>query len=137
VWAHQWDILQPEHHLCVTGVCQLDVNVTSCAPDGSGITADTEPDPLHVCSPRRIRWKVKGQDEVGNRYKFASNGIEFVPSDDFDPTYKEPNDYTFVWVNKHVHPATNEPPKTYKYSISINKPDGTFCAKRDPLVSNE
>lgn len=124
-----WD----EFWWCDSKKCDLQVNVTSCAADGSGISVDKSP--LHMCNPKKVVWTIPNPDK--RQYKFSPYGIEFKTADpDFDS--KMPNDHKFVWRNKHTHPADDtEPAVEWEYKINILKINGDACASLDPRIYNE
>ena len=110
--------------------CRLKVEVKNCSAGGSGISVNN--DDLHMCSSRRIVWKL-----TTDGYKFADDGIDFKDSGaDFDGKMK--SDDKFVWRNKHTHPADDtEDPVKWPYKIHILKSNGDECATLDPRVYNE
>jgi hypothetical protein len=113
--------------------CIIPVVVTACTPDGVSV------DDWHVQKPNVVlEWTLSGG------YQFdRANGVKFKEgSPDWRNEFHSPssNGGKFVWHDKNDPAATTPPtraPRTYSYSLTILKPDGSFCVTKDPIIVND
>jgi hypothetical protein len=114
--------------------CDVKITVTSCAPDGSGITLDH--DVLGVLKNSgevEIRWTI---DTDGFEFD-GDNGIVFKPGVDwkkeFDSLKGNKNKFKLQDKNHLGTPA----PRDYPYTVNIVKKGGAACASKDPTIIND
>lgn len=113
---------------CNSGVCQVYVEVLSCASDGLRIT----PEHIGVEGPQSIQWTIATEG-----YKFPPDGI--APSDGIVITgsgfTRRPgvtgNGKRFI-----VHDDWSDKTPAIKYNVHVVKQNGNDCARYDPFISN-
>jgi hypothetical protein len=111
--------------------CDVVVSVTSCTP--AGITLDHEV--LGVAKGSRdvdIRWTISTPG-----YDFAKkDGIKFKTGDwpkEFD--LPEGNKNKYKWRDRNNLDTGTQ--RSYDYSVTVVKSDGSTCATKDPTIVND
>jgi hypothetical protein len=109
--------------------CDVSITVASCTP--AGIILEHEV--LGVAQGSRdvdIRWTIDTPD-----YYFAKDGIKFKTGDwpkEFDQP--EGNRNKYKWRDRN---NLDTGKRSYDYSVTIVKSDGSACATKDPTVVND
>ena len=110
---------------CNENVCHIRLNITSCKPSGSAITA--YPDEAHIGrGSHEIHWDI-----ASTGYEFTANGI----------TFKKPAGSVFTSAQKltgtkYKWHDNNTAPGRYDYNIEVMSASGSVC-RCDPTIVND
>lgn len=110
---------------CNENVCHVRLNITSCMPHGSVVTA--YPDPAHIGrGAREIHFDI-----ASTGYEFTPNGIAFKqPAPGVFSAPQKLNATKFKWHDNNAGPGS------YDYNIEVMSASGSIC-RADPTIVND
>jgi hypothetical protein len=110
---------------CNENVCHVSLNITTCRPHGSSVTA--YPDPAHI---------GRGAHEI--HFDIASTGYEFTAN---GIAFKQPGPGVFsgpqkLEASKFKWHDNNAAAGSYDYNIEVMSASGSIC-RADPTIVND
>ena len=118
---------------CNGAQCSIDVDVSAGCPGDTNVHPATLEVPPNVVAG--ILWQIK---PASSGYSFdLANGITFpVNPGVFDDKGPVTGGKAFHWRDKNNQANRPETKHTFKYVVTVIKPDGTPCPPLDPFIHN-